>query len=142
MPPSHPDVFRFIRDDLDCGCPDAVLRSIRVDRPCGVPDLDADLVRVDVGGRLLVLVLVVEDPPSGLAELVTSVVAAGVDERDRLSFNRLRVVLASPDPSRIRRSAEQALDTCNRPDDRIYLHVVDIQSVPVSIRPTDGAVHS
>jgi hypothetical protein len=139
---SDPAVVRFIREDLGCGCPDEVLREIRIDRAWRVSDLDAEVVRIDVGGRLLVLVLVVEDPPSGLAELVTSAVGAGLDERDRLSFNRLRVVLASPHPSGVRRSADRAFDTSHRPDDRIHLHVVDLHTVPVSIRPTDGAVHS
>jgi hypothetical protein len=135
VPPSDPDIVRFIRGDLGCACPDEVLREIRIERSGQTSDLDAEFVRIDVGGRLLVWVLAVKDPPNGLADLVSCAVMAGLKERDRLSFNRLRVVLASANPSAIDESARQAFDACHRPDDRIHLHVVDSRSVPASILP-------
>ena len=129
------EVVRFIRDDLGCGCPEDVLRSIRVDRSSPVGATDSQAVRIDVGHRLLVWVVVFEDDTGALADLVTSVVANGLDERDRLSFNRLRVVLASDGPLAIDEAARRAFDACLPPDDRVHLHVVDLQSLPASLRP-------
>ncbi len=142
MAPSDRMVVRFIRDDLGCGCPDEVLQTIRIDRHWPVARIDAPLARIDVGGRLLVWVVDVGERQFGIAELVTSAVAAGLDERDRLSFNRFRVVLASGTPSDITRPARQAFDACRRPDDRVHLHVLDLRSLPATIRPIRAPAQS
>jgi hypothetical protein len=136
MPSSDRAVVRFIRDVLGCGCPDDVLQEIRIDRPWRVAGIDAQLARIDVGGRLLVWVVAVGDRPTALAELVAGAVTAGLNERDRMAFNRLRLVLATAAPSDISESARQAFDACRNADDRTHLHVVDRQSVPPSARPT------
>ena len=135
MATPDPEIVRFIRDDLGCSCPDDVLKEIRIERPWRTLDAGGGSVRIDVGGRLLVLVLAVGSTPSGLAELVVSAAEGGLAERDRLSFNRLRVVVASPSPSAVDPSARDAFEAWQRPDDRIHLHVVATRSLPASIRP-------
>jgi hypothetical protein len=135
-------VVRFIRDVLGCGCPDEVLRTIRIDRPWHASEVAAELVRIDVGGRLLVWLLAVGGRPTDLAGLVTSAATVGLAERDRMAFNRLRLVLASPDPSEIAGPALEAFDAHRWPDDRIHLHVVDLRSVPAAIRPIEQGPQS
>jgi hypothetical protein len=135
MPLSDRAVVQFIRDVLGCGCPDDVLQEIRIDRPWHVDGIDAQLARIDAGGRLLVWVVAVDDRQPALAELVTAAVAAALDERDRMAFNRLRLVLATAVPFDISGPARQAFDACRCRDDRIHVHVVDRQSVPPSVRP-------
>ncbi len=135
-------LVRFIRDVLGCGCPDEVLQKIRIDRPWHVAGINAQLARIDVGGRLLVWVVAVDDRQPALAELVTAAVAAALDERDRMAFNRLRLVLATAAPSEVGGSTRQAFDACRRRDERIHLHVVDFRSVPPSVRPIEENPHS
>ena len=135
--PDH-GVARFVRDVLGCGCPDDVLRDIRIDRHHWIAGIDAPLARIDVGGRLLVWVIAVGDRPTHLAALVAGGVLAGLHERDRLAFNRLRLVLATPAPSEIDALARQSFNACRVPDDRIHLHVVDLRSVPPSARPIEA----
>jgi len=121
-----------VRDVLGCGCPEEILRSITVDRGHLVPGLDVEVTRLDVGGRLLVYVV-----PAAAAQplpaLVAAAVEAGVSERDRSSFNRFRLVLASTHPAEVEPAAREAFDACPRPDERVHLHIVSVEDCPGSV---------
>lgn len=119
---------RFVRDVLGCGCPEEILRSITVDRGRFVPGLDVEVTRLDVGGRLLVWVVpAARSKP--LASVVAAAVPAGVEERDRRSFNRFRLVLAAVDPAAIDQPAREAFAACEQVDDRVHLHIVPLDEV-------------
>jgi len=125
-------VARFVRDVLGCGCPEEILRSITVDRGHLVSGLDVEVTRLDVGGRLLAYVA--PAPASQpLCEVVAAAIAAGTGERDRLAFNRFRFVLATDDSRALEESARAAFAACNRPDERVHLHVVDLADVPPAV---------
>ena len=84
--------------------------------------------RIDVGHRLLVYLLECDDPEfldTRLAEVVTQ----GRDERDRLGFNRLRVVVATGNGRPVSLAAQQAFEQAREKDERLHLHVVDKVSV-------------
>jgi hypothetical protein len=111
----------FVRDTLGCGCPDEVLSKIEHQPGLDGPTCSYD--RLDVGGRLLVLI--VEDPLAGtVRESVLALFKLGLEERDRLGFNRLRLVLAGTELGAIKSEADAAFTTCDLPDDRVHLHIV------------------
>jgi hypothetical protein len=119
---------RFVRDVLGCGCPEEILRSITVDRGHLVPNLDVEVTRLDVGGRLLVYV-VLAAAPKPVPSLVAAAVEAGVSERDRRAFNRFRLVLAADSPAALEQPARDALEACERRDERVHLHVVSLDEL-------------
>jgi hypothetical protein len=122
----------FVRDVLGCGCPEDLLRAIHVDRGRLVHGLDAEVMRLDVGGRLLVYVVpAVATQP--LPTVVAAGVEAGISERDGRSFNRFRLVLACANPAEVEPAARAAFDACPRPDDRVHLHVVSVEDCPGSV---------
>ncbi len=97
--------------------------------------------RINIGNRLLVYVVVAESEnfvKGALPELVK----AGRDERDRLGFNRFRLVLASDNPGALRKTAERTFEALPCPDDHTHLHIVEKSAVsllegelPASSRP-------
>ena len=125
-------IARFVRDVLGCGCPGEILRAIRVDRSHLVPGLDVEVTRLDVGGRLLVYV-VPASATQPLPSLVAAAVEAGVGERDRRAFNRFRLVLAADSPAALEQPARDALEACERRDERVHLHVVPAEDCPGSV---------
>jgi hypothetical protein len=126
---------RFVRDTLGCGCPDEVLSKIECRQGLAGPSYPYN--RLDVGGRLLVLIVC--DPQSGsVRKIVRELVNLGLEERDRLAFNRLRLVLASTNPGAISGAAEAAFAACNLPDDRVHLHTLSSGELPVRLRQDAG----
>jgi hypothetical protein len=114
----------FIRETLGCGCPEEVLQWIECSHSQPVPEHSLLLTRIDVGGRLLVYVVEGDEAPESAVEALPALVAAGLAERDRAGFNRLRLVVASDDPETIGPLAERAFADSAPQDDRIHLHVV------------------
>jgi len=119
---------RFVRDTLGCGCPDEVLDAIRCERTSSPP---VTRWRLDVGGRLLVWI--VDEARSTIGETVAACLRAGVEERDRLGFNRFRLVVAGHDPQ-LERSARAAFDSMRHADDRVHLHVLYPEVLPGLLR--------
>lgn len=120
----------FIRRTLGCGCPNEVLQWIECSRSESVPEHDLKLTRIDVGGRLLVYVIEGEERPENAVGALPAVLAAGVAERDRSGFNRLRLVVASDDPEAIAPLAQALFSDVAPHDERVHLHVVSIHDLP------------
>lgn len=128
-----PDLARlqtFIRTTLGCGCPEEVLQWIECSQSAPVPEHDLLLTRIDVGGRLLVYVIEGEEAPERAADALPALLAAGLAERSRAGFNRLRLVVACGDPDAIRPAAEQVFAASAPRDDRVHLHVVAAHDLP------------
>ncbi len=83
-----------------------MLQWIECSRSEPVPEHSLLLTRIDVGGRLLVYVVEGEEAPETAANALPALMAAGLAERQRAGFNRLRLVVASNDPDAIRPHAE------------------------------------
>lgn len=115
-------IRHFVRDTLGCTCPDSVFS--RVDSQRNVQVGEAVLShRIDVGRRLLVYVLPCDDPEQLRARLA-GLIASGRHERDRLGFNRLRVVVATWDPDKLGPEAWRLFDGADARDERVHLHLV------------------
>jgi len=120
-------IRHFVRDTLGCTCPDSVFS--RVDSRRNVQVGEAVLShRIDVGRRLLVYVLPSDDPEQLMAGLA-GLIASGRQERDRLGFNRLRVVVATWDLERLGPVARRLFDGADGRDERVHLHLVDRDAV-------------
>jgi len=120
-------IRRFVRDTLGCTCPDSVFS--RVDSRRNVQVGEAVLShRIDVGRRLLVYVLPNDDPEQLRARLA-GLIASGRQERDRLGFNRLRVVVATWDLEKLGPLARELFDGADARDERVHLHLVGREAV-------------
>ena len=122
----------FIRTTLGCGCPDDVLQWIECSRSEPIPEHDLMLTRIDVGGRLLVYVVEGDEAPEMIAGALPALMAAGLAERERSGFNRLRLVLASPEPEELTTVAERVFAESAPRDDKLHLHVVAADVLPFS----------
>lgn len=113
--PSH--ARRFVRERLGCGCPDELLDRIEIDAmPHGA------LTQLRLGGRLLVHIRPCpadEDVP----RLLAAWIGAGVALRNRLGFNRFRLVLLTPAPDD-RRQFVEACFAAMATDERTHLHLL------------------
>lgn len=123
------DLVHFIRHTLGCGCPPEVFASINVrlhpGELAGVP-IEAS---VDVGRRLLVLVLGTS-AVRRLERSLPEVFSRSRAVRDDGGFNRVRLVIA---PARGVGAAGGLLERFRRTaggDDRLHLHVIHAESLP------------
>jgi len=130
MTPDLARVQHFIRTTLGCGCPEEVLQWIECSQSEAVPEHGLRLTRIDVGGRLLVYVVAGDVSPETAADALPALLAAGLAERQRAGFNRLRLVVAGEEPDAIRPLAERSFTASAPPDGRVHLHVVAVHELP------------
>ncbi|MFV2071354.1 MAG: hypothetical protein ACC742_01695 [Thermoanaerobaculales bacterium] len=126
----------FVRSTLGCGCPEEVLQHITSSRfnLCA----RTPLTRLDVGGRLLVYLFEAEEG-TGISEAaLREAVEHGVAERDRLGFNRLRIVVAADDPEALRPAVEGSFAVLEHSADRVNLHLVATSDLPLKV-PDPGS---
>jgi hypothetical protein len=127
--PEHAELVRFVREVLGCGCPDEVVARTVVDiGEAGEPGLD-------VGGRLLVRVLLSNDL-NELVDVFPQTVERLRAERDGRSFNRLRLVVHSV-PEATADVLRKMLPAIAAADDEVYLHHVDGSQLPTGLVPSD-----
>ena len=115
-------IATFVRDTLGCTCPDEVFLHIRDDRDAWAGPVHLNR-RIDVGRRLLVYVVRSDDPDWVEAHL-RAVFDHGRQERERLGFNRLRVVIATAHPAPVGTAARELFTGLDDRDERMHLHVV------------------
>jgi hypothetical protein len=120
------DVIKyFVRNTLGCGCSDDVLSSIDVE-PSHLPDkMDIPIHRINVGDRLLIYIVKVENIDVALD--VPRLLESGKGERDNLGFNRFRLVLAGNDKDG---EALRSFNSFPGGDDRVHVHCISEKEVP------------
>lgn len=123
----------FVRVGLGCSCPPEVLERIETEpAPSSFNDVGGRWL-IKVGGRLLVLLCrppVIDRLQSRLSEVLTE----GAELRDREGFNRLRLVVATPEVERTKTVLEAAFSALVLPDERLHLHVVSPVELPGALR--------
>jgi hypothetical protein len=121
------NIIAFVKQTLGCSCPDEVFSFIecRSDIPCSGIVLD---MKINVGNRLLVYVVTVNEPDS-LVHILPALVTAGKKERDGAGFNRFRLALAADDISSIEKEAGKIFRSLNE-DEKVYLHTLPRKSIP------------
>jgi hypothetical protein len=121
------DIKIFAQETLGCGCPEEVFEHI--DSQSDVR-LDGVLLsrRIEIGNRLLIYI--VEMPGAeAVKQNLAFLAASGRKERDRIGFNRFRLVLTADDITEVQKVAEAVFAVVNR-DDKVYLHVIPKKSIP------------
>ncbi len=118
----------FVRHTLGCGCPEDVLQSITQD---SIPAAagGGSVMRIDVGGRLLVHILSVSEGDE--IDAVAAVLAAGVEDRDRGGYNRYRLVLVARGRAAFHAAAAAAAAAAaSERAERVHVHVVPREQAP------------
>jgi hypothetical protein len=130
--PASATFERFARETLGCQCAPEVFARVE-EVSASLPGLPEIRRRIAVGGRLLIYVAEAADGTLAAAR-VREWVGAGIAERDGRGFNRLRLVVTLDDPtSDSAAPIEDAFARLPGLDDRVHLHVVRTDLVPVHI---------
>jgi len=130
-----PELERFIRDTLGCGCPDEVFEAVTVSRGALAGNGDDMAWWIQVGGRLLIAVTESDDQ-GALASRLAQVYADAARRRDAAGFNRFRLVVVI-DPVAEASQLEGAFVPIGVGDDRLHLHVVTPGDLPPLAATTD-----
>ncbi len=123
---ASPELERFVRRTLGCGCPDAVFESVSIRHAPLAEAWRGSASWIEVGGRLLIAVCHHE---AGLATRLDAILAAGLARRERDGFNRFRLVVAGAPPAEAG-LLEARFAPHAAADDRLHLHLVDPAELP------------
>ena len=120
------NIKTFVRQTLGCGCPEEVFE----DMDCRTEVLmdGKRYTRLSIGNRLLIYVFKTVNSDD-LDSMISLLVDKGRNERDRLGFNRLRLVLAPYGIEQIKKTASEIFEKTQK-DEKIHLHIVDRQNLP------------
>ena len=122
-------IERFVRGTLGCQCPDEVFRKLEVG-PLALPGGSGTGRRLVIGDRLLIHVVTASERSELLLRL-EELAIAGRDERDRLGFNRFRLVIGLPAAASDAPSLGQRFSRALDGDDRAHLHVLAADPLPL-----------
>ena len=120
------EIKTFVRNELECACPDEVFSLIHWEmNPDAFAGLPVDCL-IRVGGRLLIAVC--KSSEIGAWSIV-SLLITGRNLRDRLDFNRFRLVIVSDDPERDFAEYQARFSEMTGMDEKVHLHVVNPSAI-------------
>lgn len=129
---NHKEVKDFVRNVLGCGCPDEVLENINVKKDAsGDGDHIGDIL-IDVGHRLLVLVIFRENI-RGVIKNFEDIFHQGRKARDEKGYNRLRIVVATTGVTTAKKELFQIFERFRGSDDKLHLHILEECEIPGSL---------
>jgi hypothetical protein len=120
------NIKTFVRQTLGCGCPEEVFEHM----DCRT-DVSMDgkrYKRLSIGNRLLIYIFETVNSDD-LDSIIPLLVDKGRNERDRLGFNRLRLVLAPYRIEQIKKAASEIFEKTQK-DEKIHMHIIDRQNLP------------
>jgi hypothetical protein len=119
----------FVRNALGCTCPDEVFRSVRIQHPgADFAGLSPGYL-IEIGGRLLVLVIET-DRWEALSPPLETLVSQGRRLRDAGGFRRFRLVIATPKVTAARAALARQFAAFSDRDERLHLHVLSPADLP------------
>ena len=125
----HGPIERFVREKLGCQCPDAMFRHIGVEKcPAGFGNWPLGRL-INVGDRLLILVLQ-SDEPDVMRRFLGGLLQEGRRLRESHGFNRFRLVIATNDAGLMETSLRKDFGRLEGIDERLHLHVIAAEQVP------------
>ncbi len=132
-PIESPEIVEFVRRALGCECPDEVFHDLSIDLlPERFAGLPVESV-LEVGGRLLVMVCSSAHWRKADAAL-ERILEVGLRARDAAGFNRLRIVVATPDPATAEPDLSAHFSRLSHAYERVFLHVLEPSLVPDVLR--------
>lgn len=114
----------FARDILSCGCEEEVFNHIDSQSLVSVTSGIAADKRINIGNRLLVYIIKVNDPDVIQGNLA-KILSAGKKDRDTGGFNRFRLVLVAPEGAISTNTLSGMFDEISNGDEKMHLHVLD-----------------
>jgi hypothetical protein len=123
----------FVHGALGCTCPDEVFQSVRIRNPEAVFTGLSQGFLIDIGGRLLVLIIEV-DHWEALSPRLETLLAQGRRFRDAEGFNRFRLVIATPEVAAARAALTRQFNALANRDERLHLHVLSPGVLPLLAR--------
>jgi hypothetical protein len=114
----------FVKQTLGCACPDEVFEHVECERDVRLNDNVLLNARINIGNRLLIFILNIDDEDC-MKKNLTAVIVKGKKERDGRGFNRFRLVLAGENMSEFEQSAYTIFNDINMGDEKMHLHVVE-----------------
>ncbi len=117
----------FVQKTLGCGCPEEVFQSMDCRSHVRLNDIVLRY-RINIGNRLLVYLFETDNPVS-LRQALPYLASEGKKERDKLGFNRLRIVLTADNVDEVRQIAEASFKNIQK-DEKIHLHVISNHEIP------------
>ena len=118
----------FVQRTLGCGCPEDVFKFIDCQFNTKLNDEIVLRNKINIGNRLLIYVLEVNNT-APVRNILPFLVNAGKTERDNLKFNRFRLVLVTDRVDEIKESAGSLFNAINK-DEKVHLHVIHKEIVP------------
>jgi hypothetical protein len=113
----------FVQCTLGCGCPEEVFESIQRTADVRISDRIRLKEKIKIGERLLIYIVEV-DSIEALNTIVPVLIIAGRDERDRIEFNRFRLVVATDNVEELKPIATEIFMTASDVDEKVHLHLV------------------
>ncbi|OHE58342.1 MAG: hypothetical protein A2Z47_09625 [Thermodesulfovibrio sp. RBG_19FT_COMBO_42_12] len=117
----HEKIKTFVQETLGCGCPEEVFSCIDCQSNILLNNVMVN-IKINIGNRLLIYVVEVDGLDS-IRNILTFLVDAGKKERDRLGFNRYRLVLVAEDLQKIKQIAHDIFNIIDK-DEKIHLHII------------------
>ncbi len=114
----------FVRETLGCECPDKVFEYIDCQHNI---KLNKDIVlndKINIGNRLLIYIIEINDSNSIKSNLST-LIYMGKNERDRMGFNRFRLVIFTDKINEITQIADMVFKNLEDKDEKVHLHVIN-----------------
>jgi hypothetical protein len=117
----------FVQKTLGCGCPEEVFSHIEY--RTAIP-LENHLLagKINIGNRLLVYIAEIIKEEE-LSDLLPFLVKQGVAERDKLQFNRFRLVIAAEGNGNVEQHANTVFVNVEK-DEKVHLHIIRKSEIP------------
>ena len=126
-------VASFVREGLECGCPDEVLHDIQIEpRPYSFAGQPIDYL-VRIGGRLLLAISMSSEWAEVAGEL-QQLLETGKNLRDSNGFNRFRLVVSTDEPENATAALQEQFTGLTGMDNKVHLHVVRPSALPSCLR--------
>jgi hypothetical protein len=117
----------FVQKTLGCGCPEEVFSHIEYQT--AIP-LENHLLagKINIGNRLLVYIAEINKEEE-LSGLLPFLVKQGMAERERLQFNRFRIVIAAEGNGNVEQYANTVFRNVEK-DEKVHLHIIRKSEIP------------
>jgi hypothetical protein len=119
-------VIAFVRNTLGCNCPEEVFSFLECKSDIYLEGIAVSR-KINVGNRLLVYVIEVNEPHS-LSHTLPVLVSIGKKERDESGFNRFRLVLSASDINTTEKTAREIVNRLEK-DDKVHLHIIPSEHI-------------
>ena len=119
----------FVVQTLGCECPNQVFEYIDCQHNVILNNGIPLSVRINIGNRLLIYLLEIDDT-SFIQTNLSALIRLGKDDRDRMGFNRFRLVIFSDNTDRIEHAAHTIFENLVDKDEKVHLHILSKSEFP------------